>query len=84
MRRLRTWMTALLLGSALLFSTGCDRTTGALLVGTAIIGTALVLDAHDDHHRHHHHRHHGYHGGGHYGHGGHHGGHGSYHYDYCD
>ena len=84
MRRLRQTATGLLLGTALLFATGCDRTTGALLVGTAIIATAIAVDSHDSHHHHHrgHHGHYdrGYHRGGHYSHGG----HGSYHYDYCD
>lgn len=85
MRHLRKLtLAALLLGFATL-STGCDRTTGALLVGTAIIATAIAVDSHDSHHRGHRgHYDRGHHGGGHYSHGGHHGGHGSYHYDYCD
>lgn len=90
MRRLRTLALAALLVGFTAFSTGCDRTTGALLVGGAIIGTALVLDAADDHDHRRHHRGHGYdrgyhHGGGHGG--GYHGGHDyGYHggYDYCD
>ncbi|MFI4861306.1 MAG: hypothetical protein ACIAXF_11560 [Phycisphaerales bacterium JB063] len=92
MRHLRKLtLAALLLGFATL-STGCDRTTGALLVGGAIIGTALVLDAADDHDHHHHRHHNTYHHSSHhydygYGHGGHHGGYGhggGYGYDYCD
>lgn len=82
MRHLRKLtLAALLLGFATL-STGCDRTTGALLVGTAIIATAIAVDSHDSHHHRGHHGHYdrGHHGGGHYSHGG----HGSYHYDYCD
>ncbi|MEM9414276.1 MAG: hypothetical protein AAGA29_02205 [Planctomycetota bacterium] len=81
MRRFRKLtLAAMLLGFATL-STGCDRTTGALLVGGAIIATALIVDDHDDH-RHHHGYHHGYHHGHHYSH------HSSHHYDhdyhYCD
>ena len=65
MRRLRNWTTALVLIGFATLATGCDRTTGALLVGGAIIATALVLDDYDDH-RGHHNYHNDYHRSSHY------------------
>ena len=65
---------------ALIFAPGCSRTETALLVGAAIVGTAIALD-HDDHHHHHRHRSHHYdyhHSSHHYDHSRH------YDYDYCD